>query len=720
MTPDVIVHLLSAIVDRVRRVDHWVVPKGGSPSHRTQRLAAPVLMNHALRLIRVGACPMERGSSTTRLALLDLDSHKGEVSWPDMLALGRRLIEAGALVGLNFIPFSSSGGKGLHLYLIWDGPQDARSVRVLLSDVLASVGLSNGTRGVREREAEIFPKQDSIPADGWGNMFVLPMSGESKPIDPATMAFVDLTEVDWPTSEPVPVVPAPTYAVVVSGPQEYGKVREALFAIDPNTLDYSGWLRLLFAVHASTDASEEGRALIHEWSSQFNRYDPAETDKQWSAAKIKPGGIGWGTLRRAAWEAAGWVDPDDAPTADGFEVIADAPPVGPAATVDNSPTITATVAAMRDPAVAGCLLAHDNFTGGTMVQVAGQAAWRPITDNDTTRVRMALEHWGFKKPSIEDARAAVNLIAEERQMDQAQDWLNGLPAWDGTPRVKKFMHRYLGARDCAYSDAVGLYLWTAMAGRVLEPGCQADMIPVFVGPQGVGKTSSVRALVPDPDEQVCSVNLANTRDADQSRLLRGKLIGEIGELRGLGTRDAESIKDWVTKRTEEWTPKFKEHNVRYPRRCVFIGTTNERDFLSDPTGNRRWLPIETPRADVPAIVRDRDQLWAEAAELFRAQGVLWREAERLSVNEHRLYMSPDEWTEAIREHLTETGRKMSIREIAAEVLRIELKSLDRRTSKRIEACLKAIPGIVYWKGRDSSKTVTGLWCLRQTTVDDLL
>lgn len=314
---------IKPIVDRVRRVDHWVKASDG-PKHRCKPLTDALLKNHASgEGVPVGACPIERGSSTTRIALLDLDSHKGESSWQEMAEAARKLMAAAAMVDIVFVPFRSSGGRGIHLYVIWSEPQDARSVRELLADLLAACGFTNGTSGVANRQVEIFPKQDSIPADGWGNMFVLPGSGQSAALAPDTLDEIDWKDVEWSESLAVPVVAKPVFeASTVGDTPELATVREALDQLDPNDFGYDEWVRILFAVHAGTDASEDGRALMHEWSSKFSRYTSEETDKQWNAAKIKPGGIGIGSLFKLANEATGWRPPDRRTSAEGFDVFA--------------------------------------------------------------------------------------------------------------------------------------------------------------------------------------------------------------------------------------------------------------------------------------------------------------------------------------------------------------------------------------------------------------
>lgn len=91
----------------------------------------------------------------------------------------------------------------------------------------------------------------------------------------------------------------------------------------------------------------------------------------------------------------------------------------------------------------------------------------------------------------------VLLAADEQPFDSAITWLNGLE-WDGVPRIECFYHTHFGTADTPYTRAVSMYMWTALAGRVLEPGIKADMVPILVGPQGCGKSSGVEALSPDP------------------------------------------------------------------------------------------------------------------------------------------------------------------------------------------------------------------------------
>lgn len=356
-----------------------------------------------------------------------------------------------------------------------------------------------------------------------------------------------------------------------------------------------------------------------------------------------------------------------------------------------------TKAIARDDIVR-CRIAYDEFKDAIMVAPAGTESWRPFVDTDYTTIKIELERRGFKGPGTEIVREGVKLVAHKNRFDSAMDWANGLQ-WDGIERVEMFLATHYRAEDSDYARAVSLYLWTAMAGRCLRPGVQADMSPIFVSGQGTGKTRGIRAMAPEEGSFV-EVNLEH-RDDNLARGLRGKLVGELAELRGLMTRDAESIKAWMTRTHEEWIPKYQEFAVRFPRRLLFIGTTNEDEFLADSTGERRWLPIRVGESDIEMIERDRDQLWAEAVALFKEKGIIWREAQELAVEHHAEFKVQDSWEGPIRRWLetdemdSEEGepRKMrpfKLHEMLSSALGLDVKNVTRREELRAARVLRTL------------------------------
>lgn len=296
---------------------------------------------------------------------------------------------------------------------------------------------------------------------------------------------------------------------------------------------------------------------------------------------------------------------------------------------------------------------YDRFKDSLMYRYK-DGNWQLLDDDTYTEMRLRAADMNFDPLlSKELVRDAVSYVARKDGMDSAQEWLNA-QVWDGVSRLATFHTRVLKLDDTPYHHAAMMYLWTALAGRVLDPGCKADMVPILVGNQGLRKSTLVEILAPSMDE-FTSVSLTE-RDADLARRLRGKLVAEWGELRGLESREAEAVKDWVAQRKDDWIPKFKEFGTTLPRRFVLIGTTNHRQFLSDPTGARRWLPIFiSSTIDTQYVLDNLFQLWAEAKMLWEQTGVRWQDAERLAKPAQRLATVRDVWVEAVQNWLVDQG-----------------------------------------------------------------
>lgn len=300
---------------------------------------------------------------------------------------------------------------------------------------------------------------------------------------------------------------------------------------------------------------------------------------------------------------------------------------------------------LRDTEAMGLEIAWDDFTAQLVWRRArsNSGKWFPFSDEHYQTIVEQMDRHGFvANVTAQGIRSAVNKHGVTHRVDTLRDWVEALPEWDGVARVERFWIDYGKADDTPYTRAVGLYSWTAQAGRALDPGCKADMVPILVGEQGARKSSLVEALAP-ADEQFVEINLMH-RDDDTVRNMRGTTVGELGELRGIMTRDKEDIKAFLVRKKEKWVPKYKEFPDTFKRRLVLYGTTNRDDFLGDETGERRYLPFRVGTGlDVEGAGRDRDQLWAEAVVLWREHGVLYKGAEELAAAEHGQFKDVDPW-----------------------------------------------------------------------------
>ena len=177
--------LIAALKPLVKRVrtDVTAVKKTDGSRWTNQPLTVERLASHLNGGPARGVCPIKAGESVTMVGLLDFDSHGGETSWAEMSAAVAKVVDVLELAwGMSPVLFKSSGGRGVHLYLMWDQPQDAYSVRMFLVDVLESVGFKNGAGGVKAGQVEVFPKQDEVGEDGFGNQFIMPLAGASVPL----------------------------------------------------------------------------------------------------------------------------------------------------------------------------------------------------------------------------------------------------------------------------------------------------------------------------------------------------------------------------------------------------------------------------------------------------------------------------------------------------------------------------------------------------------
>ena len=728
MTPEEKQAYLRAIAPVTSRVrtDVSAVKTSSGSAWTKDPLNATTLGRHVNGGPPRGACPIREGESVTMLALLDLDSHRGETPWAEMAQSGLRIMEALQVEGYAPTAFRSSGGKGIHIFLLWDEPQDAYSVRQMLFDVLGSLGLRSGDGGVAAGQVEVFPKQDSVGVGGFGNQFILPLAGMSEPLDPLfglePMGREYALTMSWPSSPPVAVRQAPPRAQLLlqSNTEPIERVRSALMAIpndDAHRLSYNDWLAQLCAVHEATGGSEEGRELCREWSEQYSEFDPKFFDKRvWD--RLRPAdkrdkAYTRATLFKTALDN-GWVEEL---TADGFEDVPVVMQEPGAQRVGNSepveedwpaferdktgkvkPLVLNLVKALRRPDVCGVRIGLDRFRDEIMLAAPGTDQWRPFGDADYVWLRAHLEgpKANFGPISKDLARDVVLAVAAEQEFDSATMWLENLPD-DGESRCETFLIDYFGAEDTPYVRAVSLYLWTALAGRVMQPGCKADMVPILVGEQGLGKSTAISALVPSVDF-FAEVSFAE-KDDDLSRKMRGKLIAEIGELRGLHTKELEAIKAFITRTHEQWIPKYREFTTLFPRRLVFVGSTNADQFLADATGNRRFLPVRVSRVAVDKVKAVAPLCWAEARRLFQAGGVQWANAERLGKAVHEEYTFTDAWEESVKKWLAaplfaddgEVGnfdQPLKIADVLVGSLGFDPKSIKRGDEMRMGALLR--------------------------------
>lgn len=243
---------------------------------------------------------------------------------------------------------------------------------------------------------------------------------------------------------------------------------------------------------------------------------------------------------------------------------------------------------------------------------SGAGEW---TDSDSTRACawLSRNYQLDVKPAIVDQAIAV--VAERTHVHPVRDWLGTL-RWDSKPRVDGLFVRYFGAQDTPYNRGVGARFMIGAVARVHQPGAKVDCTPVLEGSQGIGKSTGIRKLAGDDWFFDTPIVMG---DKDGYQALRGKWIGELGELHSLGRSDLNRAKNFLTATIDTYRPSFGRRTRDFARQCVFVGTTNATEYLRDETGNRRFWPVRCGAVDLKAIDEDRLQLWAEALARYQSR-----------------------------------------------------------------------------------------------------
>lgn len=346
----------------------------------------------------------------------------------------------------------------------------------------------------------------------------------------------------------------------------------------------------------------------------------------------------------------------------------------------------------------------------------GASQW---TDADDAALRYYLERtYGINgKDRIFDA---VNVVALQNKFHPVREYLDGC-AWDGVPRVETLLVDYLGAEDTAYTRAVTRKALVAAVARIYNPGCKFDYMLTLRGRQGLGKS----ALIAKLGGRWFSDSFTTLQGKDAYEQVLGVWIMEVGELAGMRKAEAETIKLYISKQVDRFRPAYGRRLQEFPRQCIFIGTTNETQFLRDATGNRRFWVVDTPNEPTrnlwdeltPETVRC---IWAEAVELYRAGEALYlpRELEAAAREVQETYeeenpragivqeylerrLPPDwdimdllarrQWLEGTQEGTVQRTTVCTM-EIWAEALSGNPDRLDRYAGKEIREIMERMPG----------------------------
>jgi putative DNA primase/helicase len=284
----------------------------------------------------------------------------------------------------------------------------------------------------------------------------------------------------------------------------------------------------------------------------------------------------------------------------------------------------------------------------------------PLTEEQATWLTAQLSHDYGIDTATGLVLEAIRAVAKDREFHPVRDWLGALK-WDGTERVRDLLLLGFGAKPEGDEDLVRLLgerFMLSLLARAFEPGVKVDTMLVLQGAQGSFKSTSFEVLV---GKQWFSRSKMDLASKDAFMQLRGKWLFELAEMSAVRKVEDHASKSFLSTDTDNFRAPYARRAEDHPRQTVFCGTTNEEEFLQDPTGWRRYWPATVTKANLAWLREHREQLFAEAM-VLRAAGRQWwfdegtEEAERLRVWAQP-YRVVHPWTDHVRKWLASPQAK---------------------------------------------------------------
>lgn len=300
----------------------------------------------------------------------------------------------------------------------------------------------------------------------------------------------------------------------------------------------------------------------------------------------------------------------------------------------------------------------------------GRAGKWEETDELELGAWLVREHWlpPMSRATLEEA---VNMVARRHAHHPVRERLERLRGtWDGTKRLPTWLLRACCGREARaswpetrleYLKLAGTWFLMAMCARVLTPGCKFDYMLILESPgQGRGKSTTARVL----GGQWFADTGLKLDDKDSYQNLQGIWVYEWAELDSLSKADVRKVKNFVSSDKDRFRASYDRRPRDYPRQVVFVGTTNERHYLTDTTGNRRFWPVSVEGfVDLDWLRANLDQMLAEALHYLAEGRRFWPLADeqaRLFDPEQGLRSVDDPLDGKIRHYLLEENQKPDV------------------------------------------------------------
>ena len=254
-----------------------------------------------------------------------------------------------------------------------------------------------------------------------------------------------------------------------------------------------------------------------------------------------------------------------------------------------------------------------------------------------------------------DLQALFNILGSDfvEAYHPFKSWIERLPAWDGTT---DYIRQFFSLVHCADISDEEFHRYTrcwflAMVASVMYDDAVNHCILTFIGRQGTYKSTFMLYILPPHLRQFFATKSNSFQLTKDDRLMLAQnIVISLEEIDSMAPKEINQLKAFTTLPQVNERPPYGHNTMLMPRVASLTATGNNLTFLTDQTGNRRWLPFHVMGIDNPRTAHiPYEGMYAQALALIRGGERYWLEDSDIrKLNEHnRNFMAPDPATELI-------------------------------------------------------------------------
>jgi predicted P-loop ATPase len=247
------------------------------------------------------------------------------------------------------------------------------------------------------------------------------------------------------------------------------------------------------------------------------------------------------------------------------------------------------------------------------------------------------------KTSVSELKAIINSDFVPI-FNPFKDYFENLPQWDGqTDYIADLAATVSTTNDELWAKCLKKWL-VAMVGSAIQEDIVNHTVVVFSGPQGIGKSTWILNLVPSQLKHYVFSGAVNPSAKDTLVQISECILINMDELETMSKAQIGELKEMVTKAAVRIRRAYGFHVENMPRRASFSGSVNDKEFLNDATGSRRFLSFEVTRIQYNhGIIMD--QVFSQAYALFQSDFRFWfdgTEIQEITANNEQFQSVPFE------------------------------------------------------------------------------